>query len=476
MEHKLSKDITGSIINGVRVLQLVEDNPVATKQKYRVECCRCHGVMVMSKANILYTRKEKNAQGCKLCVNKPEYEKKTTEPEVRDERIIDIPAAAHKIISFEPKKKPINLIDLGNDKNPTEADLKRDRQYLEFVGMVDVLRNKFKEIIPDEIFDFYLDICLKNIHSMMDNLDFFVNMKENVLCEFKKAVEGNLPVKEKIVKEVKERVKVETVRIGSDRPLDSIYNPERVLKEYPNFFKNLLQVNNFIKIHLNKLNGHVLQVGSQYIVDETGMIMIMELADKTEETYPIEKKEEEPVPITVKPLMEVAKDIPIEPIQSVLVPIIINESLLDKSKKATVSIEKCKALYNRNRALYDSLNAFRHESNDNQVKVGCAEDVFDDYCNDKNRKNENKYLIKSDDSIVRLVIKKTDFDIMMEEFFKANHLFTKVNSVITQWRSFGFIEKNKDLVNPNSYILNYTKIKDFINEKGGLLNTIEFMD
>ena len=466
---KYPHDISGNVIHGLKVLQLQQDDLVLTKQKYRVECCRCHGISILSRGNIIYTRAANNSAGCKLCVSKTFKEKGIK----KEEKEIEVPLAAHKIISLE-QDNPQIVINLDNADNEVKYD--KDKEYLEEIGIAKLLRDKFKEIVPYSVFEFYLNKTIEKIRPMMENQDFFIDMDEKILNVFNNAVSAYpFPIKEKIIE--KERVKevVKTVKLGSDNPLDNIYTPERILKEYPKFFINLLQVNNLIHMHLDKLIGHVLQIGNQYIADETGVIILMELADKTDEVYPLNssipkdiifKQQEEIVEEVEEKTKEYKND-------TLFDEVCINETLLDKSKRATISIEKCKALYNRNKALYDSLNAFRYESDIHQNKVSVSKSVFDEYCNDKTRNNEEKYLIMKSAGIIHLVLKKSDFDRIMEEYFRNNKLFTRVSNVVNQWRSFGFIEKSKE--NPNSYVLNYTKIKEFIIEKGGLLNSIEYM-
>lgn len=456
---KYPHDISGIVINGVKVLQLQQDDSILTKQKYRVECCRCHGISILTRGNIIYSRATNNSAGCKLCVSKTFKEKE-----------IEVPLAAHKIISLEQDNPQI--INLDNVDNEVEYDNK-DKEYLEEIGIVKLLKDKFKEIVPDGVFEFYLNKTIEKIRPMMENQDFFIDMDEKILHVFTNVVNTYpFPVKEKIVEKVKEVVK--TVKLGSDNPLDNIYTPERILKEYPKFFVNPLQVNNFIHMHADKLIGHVLPIGNQYIADETGVIILMELADKTDEVYPLNSSIPNDIIFKQEEIFEEVEEKTKESKNdSLFDEMSINETLLDKSKKATISIEKCKALYNRNKALYDSLNAFRHESDIHQNKVSVSKSVFDEYCNDKTRNNEEKYLIMKNAGIIHLVLKKSDFDSIMEDYFRNNKLFTRVSNVVNQWRSFGFIEKSKE--NSNSYMLNYTKIKEFINEKGGLLNSIEYM-
>ena len=469
---KYPHDISGIVINGVKVLQLQQDDSILTKQKYRVECCRCHGISILTRGNIIYSRATNNSAGCKLCVSKTFKEKGIKKEE------IEVPLAAHKIISLQDNPQIINLDNVDNE---VEYDNK-DKEYLEEIGIVKLLKDKFKEIVPHGVFEFYLNKTIEKIRPMMENQDFFIDMDEKILHVFINVVSTYpFPVKEKIVEKVKEVVK--TVKLGSDNPLDNIYTPERILKEYPKFFVNPLQVNNFIHMHVNKLIGHVLPIGNQYIADETGVIILMELADKTDEVYPLNssipndiifKQQEEIFEEEVEDEKDIKqeKEEDIPTINEKLLS--INESLLDLKAKPSLSIKKCKLLYNKNKILYDSINAFRYESALNSEKTSLTRLEFNRYCDDS--RNENKYFIYKDQGIIYLAMKKIDFENILEVYFKENHLSYKVNDVVNQWKSFSFINKNKgEEINPNSYVINYGELKRFIKEKGGLLNSIKHL-
>lgn len=138
--------------------------------------------------------------------------------------------------SNTPEKEEVKISNI---------DYKEEINFLKELNVLDVLVSTIKEHIPEMVVQGYLNMLCKTIRDekLFSNPEFFVDIEvrlKNILCTILKTK----PIPERVV-EVEKKVEVEKIRviekkIGSsnniDRPLDIIYTPERMIREYPQFF------------------------------------------------------------------------------------------------------------------------------------------------------------------------------------------------------------------------------------------------
>lgn len=389
------------------------------------------------------------------------------------------------------KKDPVKIATV-NATSSKEVKYKEELNYLKEIGILDHLVKVIKNNMPILLVDRYINMLCKTIHEekLFSRIDFFDNVEfrlENILKELIK----NSPIPEKVVEIEKVVEKEKLVKVASatdyDRPLANVFTSERIVKEYPQFFVNPLQVQNFIRLHLYRLVGHSLKVGDQYIVDEYGCILLMELADKTmddgyslpatmlssEGSKTVTKLPEEKT--VIEYVKEEVEDSEPEEEQQKFVPIKeINETLLDRTAKPSKRPRELKGYYKANKDFIDSLNAFRYWTDTHQQKVDAGEIKFTNYCDDEIETGKDIYLINSDPVSVYLYMKKSDFNNIMQDFYKENRYGpAKMTKILEIWKQKGLIEKSNSI--SNSYMLDYNKIKQIITEKGGILNSIPHM-
>ena len=356
------------------------------------------------------------------------------------------------------KTKNYDLNTESSEKNKEDIQYKEEMDFLKESKLIDNVIFVIKENIPKTLVDDYVTMFCKMLHDkkLLNNIEFFNNIEERIKNIIKDIINTN-PIPEKIV-EVEKKVEVEkvvekikVVKSSVDNPLDSIYTASKIQKEYSKFFLSEKAVNQFIENNKNKIGCHFIEViPGEFILDEYGVIALMEIIEEVEKYYPADDE------IFQKIREQNAVDTANKRVE-------INESLLDITIASTKNAIRLKALYTNNKLFFDSLNLFRKETSINPHKKSVTKEEYQNYCNDKNRVNEPIYFIEQDEnSNIKLHIKHSDF----------LNLMNKESKIIELWKSKKLLEYDSI---KNSYIILYTKLKDVIISKTGVLNGIQHL-
>ena len=371
------------------------------------------------------------------------------------------------------KEKP-NTIENESVSEPLSLD--KVSEFLNSSGLAEHVKNVIARHMVNVVeLDKYVAKVCERMHTsnLLDDMKFYskpesrlTTMVDKIMDEF--PYKPKLKIKE-VIKEIEKPVNV----------LDKIYTSSKIIKEYPRFFLTEKQVANFIKMNLGELGSHVMAIPrtDEFILDEDGAIILLDLAEKIEkEDGPLDNVLALSSPV-VQQELKFSKDLLDEAtvkIEKKVVsdsdldadnPLIeIKDNLVDDSVKWGLSLRKVKAIYNMDKAFFDALLALRADVTTNE---------FYEYCNNPVSYGQKTYLIKEKDGNIYWVLKKMDFDKIVTDHYKKNNngngnidLF-KVHDSLKAKNMLDKYSGCKDAI-----VLNWTRIKKFIEGKQGFLNAI----
>lgn len=385
------------------------------------------------------------------------------------------------------KKKKVSSKNIEEKSNTVENEsvseplsLDKVSEFLNSSGLAEHVKNVIARHMANVIeVDKYVAKVCERMHTtnLLDDMKFYSKpearltlMVDNIMEEF--------PYKPKVKEVIKE------IEKPVNNLLDKVYTTSKMIKEYPRFFLTEKQVANFIRMNLGELGSHVMAIPrtDEFILDEDGAIILLDLAEKIEKedgpldnvlalSSPVVQQElkfskdlldEATVKIEKKEVSDLDANNPL---------IEIKDNLIDDSVKWGLSLRKVKAIYNMDKAFFDALLALRADSVITKKSVPTNE--FYEYCNNPVSYGQQIYLIKEKEGNIYWVLKKMDFDKIIIDHYKKNNngngnidLF-KVHDSLKAKNMLDKYSGCKDAI-----VLNWTRIKKFIEGKQGFLNAI----
>jgi len=388
----------------------------------------------------------------------------------------------------------------GRTREMTTTDLNaKYKNILSFLvksGLIEQVKNTICKHMANilEVNKYIADICekIKN-NNLLDKMEFFANAELELQIIAEEVMEEHPYIQKSVVPVVKEVVKEK--KVFNEDILSGVYTTTRIMKEYPKFFLTEKQVTNFIKMNISKLVGHVLLIPNtdEYVLDETGTIILLDIAEQVEKetdlpdsvllSSPLVQQE---IGTTLLETIEPAKiennncgnldagnnSIVYEK-KEVENTTNISDNLMDSSAICSLSVRKIKHMYLNDREFFNGLSALREDSQKNTIKKSVTKFEFNNYCNGE-ESDKRIYLIEKEGEDVFWVVKKTDFNSIISNYYKENnlgvadipkvHLAFKARKLITNYNE-----------NKNAIIVNWNKLKKTIDGKQGLLNSIPFL-